>query len=421
MRSSLLLLLSCVLVLAGHVPIAAVQQPLAQEESVRPGVNQGFLTPDLEVRRWLQIFEGESREIYRARDQIVAALELAAGMTVADVGAGTGLFLKPLAEAVGPEGRVYAVEIAPRFIAYLDERVQREGLGQVEVVTGAPRTLPIPPHSLDVVFLCDTYHHFEYPKSMLRSLYSALRPGGALVVVDFERIPGVSRKWVLEHVRAGKATAIAEITAAGFRLEEEIEIDALKENYMLRFRRPKEPTLVERSWRERDTGRRHWLLEHPKHMRLELYQRLPEQTRAFLQARGFDPEMAERYAQSCVLQGIMRNPSEDTWLGVDLSEWRVISEHRELPLLLAAEWQERWQAWDVPNAARTAFRWSQLPRQQQNAPGDWFQGMLSIGLPAGAPFDLKVVWYEGERRRERVLQDLQCAEDRPLAAAHRTN
>jgi len=71
---------------------------------------------------------------------------------------------------------------------------------------------------------------------MLASIHRALRPGGSLVIIDFERIPGVSSAWVMNHVRAGKETVIREVEAAGFRLEKEIPL--LRQNYMLRFRRP---------------------------------------------------------------------------------------------------------------------------------------------------------------------------------------
>ena len=84
------------------------------------------------------------------------------------------------------------------------------------------------------MFACDTYHHFEYPQATLASIRRALRPGGTLVVVDFERIPGKTRPWLLDHVRCGKGQVIAEIAAAGFELVEEVPL-GLEENYFLRF------------------------------------------------------------------------------------------------------------------------------------------------------------------------------------------
>jgi predicted methyltransferase len=72
----------------------------------------------------------------------------------------------------------------------------------------------------------------------LGSIFRALRPGGILVVVDFERIPGTSREWVLEHVRADKQTVRGEIESAGFRFIDEPRVPGLEENYLMRFQRP---------------------------------------------------------------------------------------------------------------------------------------------------------------------------------------
>jgi ubiquinone/menaquinone biosynthesis C-methylase UbiE len=157
---------------------------------------------------------------------------------VADIGAGTGLFLPAFNREVSSDGRVYAVEISPRFLEHLRERAKREDLSRVEVVEALEDSVALPAASVDLAFVCDTYHHFEYPQSTLHSLYTAIRPGGSLVILDFERIPGESRDWVLEHVRAGKDTFRREIESAGFRFEREVTVEGLKENYVLRFRRP---------------------------------------------------------------------------------------------------------------------------------------------------------------------------------------
>jgi SAM-dependent methyltransferase len=209
-----------------------------KEASVRPGVNESFLAEDLDVEHFVEIFEGESREVFAQRERIVEALAVSSGMTVADIGAGTGLFLPAFDRGVDSEGRVYAVEISPRFLAHLRERAKREGLSRVEVVEGLEDSVALPAASVDLAFVCDTYHHFEYPRSTLQSLYTAIRPGGSLVILDFERIPGKSGEWVLKHVRAGKETFRREIETAGFRFEGEIAVEGLKENYVLRFRRP---------------------------------------------------------------------------------------------------------------------------------------------------------------------------------------
>ena len=209
-----------------------------KEASVRPGANQAFLADDLDVERFVGIFEGESREVFVLRERIVEALALSRGMAVADIGAGTGLFLPAFGREIGSQGRVFAVDISPKFLEHLRERVKSEDLGNVQVVEALEDSVELPAASVDLAFVCDTYHHFEYPRSTLASLYKAIRPGGSLVIVDFERIPGVTRDWMLEHVRAGKHVFRREIESAGFRFEGEVSVEGLKENYVLRFQRP---------------------------------------------------------------------------------------------------------------------------------------------------------------------------------------
>jgi len=228
----------CVLCLVLACSSAAPVHSAPEESSVRPGVNKNFLSPDLDVDHYVEVFEGESREVSAKRDAIVAALALSPGMSLADIGSGTGLFLPAFDHAVGPKGRVYAAEISPKFLEHLRDRREKEGLAQVEVVEGREDSVALPAASVDLAFVCDTYHHFEYPKSTLASLYQAIRPGGSLVILDFERIPGKSADWVLEHVRAGKEVVRSEIEGAGFEFDRELHVEGLTENYVLRFRRP---------------------------------------------------------------------------------------------------------------------------------------------------------------------------------------
>jgi len=208
------------------------------EASINPGVNETFLDPKLDVEAFNERFEGEAREIFAERARILEALEIEPGERVADVGAGTGLFTIPMAQATGAEGKVYAVDIAPPFLEQIQQRADAQRLAQVETVLCREDSVTLPSNSIDLAFICDTYHHFEYPRSTLTSIFRALTPGGRLVIVDFKRIPGESREWVLDHVRAGQQTTRDEVEAAGFEFEDEVAIDGLKENYLLRFRKP---------------------------------------------------------------------------------------------------------------------------------------------------------------------------------------
>jgi ubiquinone/menaquinone biosynthesis C-methylase UbiE len=197
----------------------------ASEASVKPGINESFLDPELV----------ESREVFAERHAIAGAVELEPGDRIADIGAGTGLFLEFFSAAVGADGRVYAVDIAPPFVQHLADRAASLGLDNVTATLCTERSVELQQNSIDVAFVCDTYHHFEYPASTMATIHSALARDGELVIVDFERIPGVSSDWVLGHVRAGKLEVIAELNAAGFDLVGVLELPALKDNYALRF------------------------------------------------------------------------------------------------------------------------------------------------------------------------------------------
>jgi ubiquinone/menaquinone biosynthesis C-methylase UbiE len=203
----------------------------AQEQSVKPGINDAFKDPA--VDEFVGRFEVESREVFTHRNAIVKACGLRPGMVVADVGAGTGLFTRLFAEVVGDKGRVMAVDIAPKFIAHIEETARKAGLRNVVGVVGTDRSVELPADSVDLAFVCDTYHHFEFPLRTLETIHRALRPGGRLIVIDFHRIEGKSSEWVLGHVRAGQEVFTAEILKCGFRLAGEEPL--LKENYFLRF------------------------------------------------------------------------------------------------------------------------------------------------------------------------------------------
>lgn len=209
---------------------------LAQDTSVKPGINDKFLDPELNVEEWTKKFETESREIFHQREQIVAATGLKPGMVMADIGAGTGLFTLHFAQAVGAEGKVYAVEIAKNFIEHIKARASKASASNVETILCTEKSVELPEASIDLAFICDVYHHFEFPQATLATLNKALKPGGELVLIDFKRVPGEASEFIMNHVRAGQEVFEAEVTAAGFEKVDEVK-DLLKENYLVKFRR----------------------------------------------------------------------------------------------------------------------------------------------------------------------------------------
>ena len=205
---------------------------LAQQESVRPGINDSFRDPD--PQKFAARFEVESREVFAKRVEIVAELGLKPGMVIADVGAGTGLFTREFAAKLGRDGRVLAVDISKNFLEHIRRTTREKGLLNVETVLCSDDSTKLPQDSVDAVFICDTYHHFEYPAKTMTSVRKALKPGGKVYVIDFHRIEGKSSEWTMNHVRAGQKVFEAEILEAGFRRVRQVE-GVLSDNYMLVF------------------------------------------------------------------------------------------------------------------------------------------------------------------------------------------
>lgn len=163
-----------------------------------------------------------------SRDAIVAALGLRRGMVVADVGSGTGQFVRPLAEAVGSDGHVYAIESSARLVEQLDEQVASEDLPNVDVVRNDSKSLQLTNKRVDMVFLADAYQHLEERSAIVDSIRKTLLPGGELIIVD-------SRTFGKSEARDA---LISEIVNAGFDYVADVNVPGLETGTYLRFKRP---------------------------------------------------------------------------------------------------------------------------------------------------------------------------------------
>jgi SAM-dependent methyltransferase len=210
-------------------------EELATEQSVKPGINDSWRSEN--IGPLIGRLETESREIYTQRFALAALVGAPRGSVVADIGAGSGFMTNIFSRQVGPDGKVYAVDINPALMEFVAAGAEEEGLTNIETVVCTDKSAELPAESVDIVFICDTYHHFEFPKNTMTSIREALRPGGQVVVVDFHRIPGTSREWILQHVRAGEEVFTREILDAGFELVNDHDVPFLEENYVLRFRK----------------------------------------------------------------------------------------------------------------------------------------------------------------------------------------
>ena len=163
----------------------------------------------------LGILEGPDRDAWQMPDEVMDALGIADGATVADLGAGGGWFTVRLARRVGPSGRVYAQDIQPQMIESISRRVSREGLTNVSTVLGTADD-PRLPGALDAVLIVGTYPEISDPVTLLRRVAAALKPDGRIGIVDFTLEGGGPGPPLQERIEP--AEVIENAGRAGLRL-----------------------------------------------------------------------------------------------------------------------------------------------------------------------------------------------------------
>lgn len=148
---------------------------------------------------------------------------------------------------------------------------------------------------------------------------------------------------------------------------------------------------------------------------LQIIQRLPDQTRAFFQGRGFSSNIANDIATLCVLQTIGKNTassSDGDLISYDLHDWKVRYRGAPQSIKFKELWDQEWSKHDVSTASRLAFRWATFPTQQSfEAGGDFNWGMISFGLKPGSVFDLKVIWQQNNQTRSQWINQIKCPSD----------
>jgi SAM-dependent methyltransferase len=179
---------------------------------------------------WL---ERSEREIEEMPETALDKIGIREGMTVADVGAGVGYFTVRLGRRVGPNGKVYAVDVQPEMLSIMKQRAAKAKLKNIVPILGSESDPKIPPASTDLILLVDVYHEFSQPQKMLEGLRHALKNDGRLVLLEYRKedphIPVRS-----EH-KMSVAEAKAEVEAEGFRLEK--VLGDLPRQHILIFRK----------------------------------------------------------------------------------------------------------------------------------------------------------------------------------------
>ena len=167
---------------------------------------------------WLERPERETEENVEGA---LNAIGLKPGMSVAEVGAGTGYVSLRMAKRVGPAGRVYATDVQPAMLDLLRQNAAKAGIRNVRTILGSEADPKLPAGQLDLVILVDVYHEFSQPQRMLQGIRAALKPDGRLVLLEYRKEdPAVP---ILPDHKTSVAEAKTEVEAEGFALGDVIE------------------------------------------------------------------------------------------------------------------------------------------------------------------------------------------------------
>ena len=165
-------------------------------------------------------YAGINRDEWQQPEKVIASLNLQPGDVVADLGSGGGYFTFRLAEAVGPTGKVYAVDIDRDMVDLIARRATEEGRRNIEVILAKPEDPSLPKASFDIVFTSNTYHHIKNRVAYFANLRQCLRPDGRVAIVEFDR-----RGWLeglLRHYTPSEFIS-REMEQAGYKLQHEFD------------------------------------------------------------------------------------------------------------------------------------------------------------------------------------------------------
>jgi cyclopropane fatty-acyl-phospholipid synthase-like methyltransferase len=190
----------------------------------RPGMKHDFS----DAAKYAKSFDNPERAEWQKPDRVIALMAIEPGMTVADIGAGTGFFVPYLSRAVGGEGKVLALDVEPNMVEHVRARASEAGLDRVEARVVDPADPGLASGSVDRILIVNTWHHIDDRGAYAAKLREDLAPGGSIWVVDFDK---TSPKGPPAHHKLEPRDVIAELEAGG--LEAMLVEEDLPEQYVV--------------------------------------------------------------------------------------------------------------------------------------------------------------------------------------------
>lgn len=210
-------------------PVGRAQEHHPQSHQPPQGAAHDHRFNDID--KAVKMFESAERDTWQKPEEVMKQLQLRSGDVVVDIGAGTGYFTRRFAAAVGAQGKAVGLDIESTMVTHINAEAQKQGIANLSARQVPPHDPQLAPQSVDVVFICDTYHHMQERVAYARLLSQALKPGGRVVIVDFQKRPlplGPPMEWKL-----APEAVTEEFRQAGFQLARSVEF--LPYQYFLEF------------------------------------------------------------------------------------------------------------------------------------------------------------------------------------------
>jgi ubiquinone/menaquinone biosynthesis C-methylase UbiE len=170
---------------------------------------------------WVTTLEGPQRVATQKIDQVLAKLSLKPGMVVADIGAGSGLFSRPLAKAVAPAGKVYAVDIQQDLLDHINQRDKEENIRNVQTVLGEFDDPKLPARDVDLAFINDVLHHIQHRAVYLKALGTYMKPSGRIAIIEMNKDDPNTPHKNQPELLVGRDEILKWMSDAGFKLVDE--------------------------------------------------------------------------------------------------------------------------------------------------------------------------------------------------------
>ena len=224
------------LILTAFLMTCPYGETLAAESPADSGSSGNFAGTTMQSRDmtsgqvWIRRLERPDRVAGLRLDDVIPALGLRDGIVVADIGAGAGAFSLPFARAVGPTGRVLAVEIWPELLDYIAAKAEKAGLSNVDTILCAPDDPKLPKGKVDLAYFHDVFHNVPDRQAYLRRLASYLKPDARIVIIEQEYDDPIAKKWDVPEDRITAEQVDEWMANVGFELVDEFDLFQGDEN-----------------------------------------------------------------------------------------------------------------------------------------------------------------------------------------------